>query len=311
MWIDKMLNNFPFIITRRRERRAYPETRGRVGYRSWRRTRGRLQRLFVTSVARREFLANGARWILFFLFFLYFVTDWFLTEDCPQAQAKCQVGGPRPAPEKHLQEEGSLVERDPASGCGCDSHGMEEVGEEQTLVRSWRGSGLLWRSRPGSCGRCGRPTLPWSQSCGSCDKGWSTHSNASSGPQTASRKVNRRMGMNTEFWKRRGKGRRPVLHSVQHCTRTPIHTSPWPELILRSPPTYSIHPQTLVLFSELCMPDPAWPSLFHALSQLPWPRLRNSVLDLLIPLLRSRPCIVPCSYKSEPPMYCRPSSNIN
>ena len=37
----------------------------------------------------------------------------------------------------------------------------------------------------------------------------------------------------------------------------------------------------------------------------------NPVLDLLIPLLHSQPCIVPSSYKSEPPMYSRPSSNLD
>ena len=37
----------------------------------------------------------------------------------------------------------------------------------------------------------------------------------------------------------------------------------------------------------------------------------NPISDLLIPLLRSRPCIVPHSYKSESPMYWRPSSNID
>ena len=33
---------------------------------------------------------------------------------------------------------------------------------------------------------------------------------------------------------------------------------------------------------------------------------RNPVSDLLIPLPCPQPCIVPSSYKSEPPMYCRP-----
>ena len=37
----------------------------------------------------------------------------------------------------------------------------------------------------------------------------------------------------------------------------------------------------------------------------------NPVLDLLIPFLHSRPCIVPHSYRSESPMYCRLSSNID
>ena len=37
----------------------------------------------------------------------------------------------------------------------------------------------------------------------------------------------------------------------------------------------------------------------------------NPILDLLIPLLHSRPCIVPSSYESKPPMYSRPSLNIN
>ena len=36
----------------------------------------------------------------------------------------------------------------------------------------------------------------------------------------------------------------------------------------------------------------------------------NPVSDLLIPLLCSQPCIVSSSYKSESPMYHRPSSNI-
>ena len=39
-----------------------------------------------------------------------------------------------------------------------------------------------------------------------------------------------------------------------------------PELVLRSPTAYPIHPQALVLFLELRILDPARPSLFHMLS---------------------------------------------
>ena len=79
----------------------------------------------------------------------------------------------------------------------------------------------------------------------------------------------------------------------------------------KTPTTYPFYPQTLILFSELRVPDPPRPSPFHTLSRLPWPRLHNPISDLLIPLLCLQPCIVPCSYKSKFPMYCRPSSNIN
>ena len=79
----------------------------------------------------------------------------------------------------------------------------------------------------------------------------------------------------------------------------------------KTPTTYPFYPQTLILFSELCVPDPTRPSPFHTLSWLPWPRLCNPILDLLIPLLRLQPCIVPHSYKSESPMYCGPSLNID
>ena len=71
------------------------------------------------------------------------------------------------------------------------------------------------------------------------------------------------------------------------------------------------HPQTLVLFLELHVLDPTLPSLFHTLFRLPWLRLCSPVSDWLIPLLCLQLCIVPHNYKSEPPMYCRPSSNIN
>ena len=81
--------------------------------------------------------------------------------------------------------------------------------------------------------------------------------------------------------------------------------------LFETPTAYPFYPQTLILFSELHVPDPAQPSPFHTLSWLPWPRLHNPVSDLLIPLLRSQPCIVPHSYKSESPIYCRPSSNID
>ena len=37
----------------------------------------------------------------------------------------------------------------------------------------------------------------------------------------------------------------------------------------------------------------------------------SPILDLLIPLLHSWPYIVPSSYKDEPPMYHRPSLNID
>ena len=37
----------------------------------------------------------------------------------------------------------------------------------------------------------------------------------------------------------------------------------------------------------------------------------NPLSDLLIPPLCSQPCIVPSSYKSKPPMYSRPSLNID
>ena len=87
----------------------------------------------------------------------------------------------------------------------------------------------------------------------------------------------------------------PHFSMTRTCSQTPYHVS----LLSTN------------LNLELHVPDPAQPSPFHTLSRLPWPRLCNPVSDLLIPLLCSQPCIVPHSYKSEPPMYCRPSSNID
>ena len=71
---------------------------------------------------------------------------------------------------------------------------------------------------------------------------------------------------------------------------------------------YPFYPQTLILFSELHMPNPP---RSMPIPGYPDRGFHNPISDLLIPLLHSRPCIVPHSYKSESPMYCRPSLNID
>ena len=86
---------------------------------------------------------------------------------------------------------------------------------------------------------------------------------------------------------------------------TPIHVSPWPKLILKSSTAYPALPQTLVSIFGTPHLDPAQPSPFHALIQLPWPRLRNPISGLLFPSPCLWPCVVPHRYKSEPPMYCK------
>ena len=85
---------------------------------------------------------------------------------------------------------------------------MEGVREEWTLFCPWRGSSLLWRSRPGSCSRCGPPTLPWSQSCSFFMREWILCLTGCFGLERVSRKLSKKGQGNVEFWKRQGK-RRP------------------------------------------------------------------------------------------------------
>ena len=83
-------------------------------------------------MTRRGFLAGGARYLLSSFFFLFSLLISLLQKTarvraclgCQQAQAKCQVGGPREeeSPEEGGGESGGgrrrVRRRGPAGGCG-------------------------------------------------------------------------------------------------------------------------------------------------------------------------------------------------